>query len=71
MYNFVLQLNLASLEGKERFLRRWAVGRMANGQSTSPREGFKFLQSLGIDITNKVDEGKFVCSPSPIEGVTP
>ena len=55
MYNFVLKLNLATTEGKERFMRRWAVGRIANGESTTPREGWKFLQSLGIDIDKKVN----------------
>lgn len=54
MYNFVLKLNLATTEGKERFMRRWAVGRIANGESTTPREGWKFLQSLGIDVDKKV-----------------
>lgn len=54
MYNFVLKLNLATTEGKERFMRRWAVGRIANGESTTPREGWKFLQSLGIDVERKV-----------------
>ncbi|CAM9833659.1 unnamed protein product [Laminaria digitata] len=58
MYNFVLKLNLATTEGKERFMRRWAVGRIANGESTTPREGWKFLQSLGIDIDKKENPEK-------------
>lgn len=62
MYNFVLKLNLATTEGKERFMRRWAVGQIANGKSTTPREGWKFLQSLGIDITKKVCRVCAVCA---------
>lgn len=50
MYNFVLKLNLATREGKELFMRKWAIGRIANGESISPREGWQFLQSLGIDV---------------------
>lgn len=50
MYNFVLKLNLATTEGKERFMKKWAIGRIANGESINPREGWKFLQSLGIDV---------------------
>lgn len=53
MYNFVLKLNLATTEGKERFMRRWAVGRIANGEQPTPVEGWKFLQSLGIDVKSK------------------
>lgn len=53
MYNFVLKVNLATSEGKERFMRRWAVGRLAEGQQPTPREGWKFLESLGIDVANK------------------
>ncbi|CAM9468735.1 unnamed protein product, partial [Ectocarpus sp. 12 AP-2014] len=49
MYNFVLKLNLATTEGKERFMKKWAIGRIANGESINPREGWKFLKSLGID----------------------
>lgn len=54
MYDFVLKLNLATTEGKERFMRRWAVGRISNGESTAPAEGLKFLHSLGINVANKV-----------------
>lgn len=54
MYDFVLKLNLATTEGKEMFMRRWAVGRIAQGESPAPAEGFKFLQSLGIDVARKV-----------------
>lgn len=54
MYNFVLKANLATTEGKERFLRRWAAGRMVNGESTTPIEGLKFLKSLGIDVPRLV-----------------
>lgn len=50
MYNFVLKLNLATREGKALFMRKWAIGRIANGESITPREGWKFLQSLGIDV---------------------
>lgn len=50
MYNFVLKLNLATTKGKELFMKKWAIGRIANGESVTPREGFKFLQSLGIDV---------------------
>lgn len=50
MYNFVLKLNLATTEGKRRFMKKWAIGRIANGESISPREGWEFLQSLGIDV---------------------
>ncbi|CBJ26982.1 hypothetical protein Esi_0051_0072 [Ectocarpus siliculosus] len=50
MYNFVLKLNLATTEGKERFMKKWAIGRIANGESINPREGWKFLKSLGIDV---------------------
>eukprot|EP00903_Cladosiphon_okamuranus_P014503 g13453.t1 len=50
MYNFVLKLNLATTEGKALFMRKWAIGRIANGESITPREGWKFLQSLGIDV---------------------
>ncbi|CAM9738757.1 unnamed protein product, partial [Hapterophycus canaliculatus] len=57
MYNFVLKLNLATTEGKARFMKKWAIGRIANGETVSPREGWKFLQSLGIGV-QKV-------SPSP------
>lgn len=50
MYNFVLKLNLATREGKALFMRKWAIGRIANGEPITPREGWKFLQSLGIDV---------------------
>ena len=50
MYNFVLKLNLATSEGKALFMRKWAIGRIANGEPITPREGWKFLQSLGIDV---------------------
>lgn len=50
MYNFVLKLNLATTEGKARFMKKWAIGRIANGETVSPREGWKFLQSLGIGV---------------------
>lgn len=53
MYNFVLKLNLATTEGKERFMRRWAVGRLATGEQPTPVEGWKFLESLGIDAAGK------------------
>lgn len=56
MYDFVLKLNLATSKGKELFMKKWAIGRMANGESITPREGYKFLQSLGIDV-QKVSVG--------------
>lgn len=55
MYNFVLKLNLATTEGKARFMKKWAIGRIANGETVSPREGWKFLQSLGIGVQKVID----------------
>ena len=70
MYDFVFKLNLATTEGKERFLRRWAVGRMTNGQSTSPRATWKFLKSIGVDVPLPVGtmsiHNTFTHVPDPI-----
>ncbi|CAM9131678.1 unnamed protein product, partial [Scytosiphon promiscuus] len=64
MYNFVLKLNLATTEGKARFMKKWAIGRIANGETVSPREGWKFLQSLGIGV-QKAKTPVAHRSPSP------
>ncbi|CAM9226516.1 unnamed protein product [Discosporangium mesarthrocarpum] len=57
MYNFVLKLNLATPEGKERFIRRWAIGRMTDNKPVSPEDGRKFLKSLGISTEPEVGWG--------------
>ncbi|CAM9191936.1 unnamed protein product [Choristocarpus tenellus] len=60
MYNFVLKLNLATPEGKERFIRRWVAGRQADNKPTTPKDGWNFLKSLGINpVTEKAAPERF------------